>query len=190
MSVTRLTTNGLAGTKYDIASADNYYMEPIATTLLGTATGTVTFSNIPQNYKHLQIRAIARNTGTASSGVGFQLNGDTTASYSWHRLYADGSSATSYGEANSTIFGQVNITQSNQTASAFGVFVLDILDYANVNKFKTGRLLHGRDLNGSGTIALASSNWRNTAAITSILIFPASDNFDTNSRFSLYGIKG
>ena len=88
-----------------------------------------------------------------------------------------------------TFFGQINITQSNQTANAFGAFVVDILDYANSTTNKTGRILHGRDLNGSGTIALASSNWRNTNAITSITMFPAADNLAQYSTFALYGVK-
>lgn len=163
--------------------------DSLATITLSTSTASITFTGIPSTYKHLQIRGIARNTGTASSGLGIQLNGDTAANYSWHRLYGDGSSATSYGEPNSTIFGQINITQSNQTASAFGAFVVDILDYANSTTNKTGRILHGRDLNGSGTIALASSNWRNTNAITSITMFPAADSLAQYSSFALYGVK-
>ena len=49
---------------------DNNFMEPIATTLVGSTTvNVVTFNDIPQTYKHLQIRAISRRTGSSSSGA-------------------------------------------------------------------------------------------------------------------------
>lgn len=184
MAVTRLTTNGLTGTKYDIASADNYYMEPIATTLLGTTATTITFSNIPQGYKHLQIRAIAKASGT-NFNPKMQFNGDTGSNYSWHYIYGDGSTTVSSGGANQAfIYNSIISTNT----SIYNGFIIDILDYANVNKFKTTRELSGVDRNGGGEIALWSGNWRNTAPITSITF--SNGTFDTNTRFSLFGIKG
>ena len=55
--------------------------------------------------------------------------------------------------------------------STFGTFIIDILDYANTNKYKTTRALAGYDGNGSGGPSLDSGNWRNTNAITSIKLF-------------------
>lgn len=184
MSISRLTTNGLTGTKYDTVSADNYYMEPIATTLLGTTTTTITFSNIPQGYKHLQIRAIAKASGT-NFNPKMQFNGDTGSNYSWHYIYGDGSTAVA-GAGATQAFIYNSIISTN--ASMYNGFVIDILDYSNTSKFKTTRELSGQDRNGSGEIALWSGNWRNTAPITSITF--SNGTFDTNSRFSLYGIKG
>jgi hypothetical protein len=184
MAVTRLTTNGLTGTKYDIASADNYYMEPIATTLLGSTATTITFSNIPQGYKNLQIRAIAKASGS-NFNPKMQFNGDTTSSYSWHYIYGDGSTAIAgAGATQSFIYNSIISTN----ASMYNGFVIDILDYTNISKFKTTKELSGQDRNGSGEIALWSGNWRNTSPITSITF--SNGTFDTNSRFSLYGIKG
>lgn len=184
MAVTRLTTNGLTGTKYDIASADNYYMEPIATTLLGSTATTITFSNIPQGYKHLQIRAIAKASGT-NFNPKMQFNGDTSSSYSWHYIYGDGSSTVSgAGATQAFIYNSIIATN----ASIYNGFIIDILDYANTNKYKTTRELSGVDRNGGGEIALWSGSWQSTAPITSITF--SNGTFDTNSRFSLYGIKG
>jgi hypothetical protein len=191
MSITKLTTNGIVGAKYDTVSADNYYMEPIATNLLGSTTASVTFSNIPQNYKHLQIRGLARGT-TADTSVllRFQLNSDTGSNYARHILTGDGSTAGAAVDASQTVGGIGNIAAATATASIFGVVVCDILDYANVYKFKTIRSLAGNDRNGAGVVGLFSSLWMNTAAITSVSIFPAANSFDTNTRFSLYGIRG
>ena len=75
-------------------------------------------------------------------------------------------------------------------ASTFTAGVIDILDYANTNKYKTLRTLNGGDANGSGNIQIESGSWRNTAAITSITLTHNGSGFTQYSSFALYGIKG
>jgi len=193
MSVTKLTTNGVNGSKYDTVSADNYYMEPIATTLLGSTAATITFDNIPQGYKHLQLRQIARlnvsDTGTEITKLRF--NDDTSASYSHHSLYGTGSSAGAGSGVSQTMTNSGALLQRSNTTSVFTVGITDILDYSNVNKFKTVRTLTGADDNGAGWVGLYSGLWMNTAPITKIVLTPtAAINYGVNSRFSLYGIRG
>jgi len=79
----------------------------------------------------------------------------------------------------------------------WGIGVIDILDYTNTNKFKTTRCIAGTDSNGVistvySTVGIMSGNWENTNAITSItMVTPAtSANFNSGTRFWLYGIKG
>jgi predicted patatin/cPLA2 family phospholipase len=77
------------------------------------------------------------------------------------------------------------------TASTFGAGVIDILDYADTNKFKTTRTLNGVSSNASSAIDyifLVSGLWRSTSAITSITL--TGNNFAQYSHFALYGIKG
>jgi hypothetical protein len=192
MSITKLTTNGLTGSKYDTVSADNYYMEPIATNLLASTTASVTFSNIPQNYKHLQLRILGRTDRAVSlAGLAMRFNGDTSTSYSDHNVNGDGATAASNGDVSATYLFLARYPGASATASIFGTGVIDILDYTNVNKYKTSRSLAGVDLNGSGQVYLQSGLWMNTAPITSILIYAdVSGSLVANSRFSLYGIKG
>lgn len=195
MSITRLTTNGLTGTKYDTVSADNYYMEPIATTLLSGTSAAVTFSNIPQNYKNLQVRMLAQET-RATYGVGgftMQYNSDTGSNYSQHLLYGDGASAIAAAGASQS--SMLTGYAGTNTGGTFSGVIIDILDYANVYKYKTSRSLFGVDLNGTvggigGYVGMASGLWMNTAAITSIVLTPSFSPFTANSRFSLYGIRG
>jgi len=195
MSITKLTTNGIAGAKYDTVSADNYYMEPIATQFFASSGGAVTFSNIPQNYKHLQIRGVLRSTfanaGVSAASVAF--NGDTNnSSYSFHRLIGDGSGAsgtTGYGAA-STLDFIIPMINDSATSNSYSTFVIDILDYSSVLKAKATRSLNGSDLNNSnGSVSLRTQGWFNTAPITSITITPSTSNFKANTRFSLYGVK-
>ena len=80
---------------------------------------------------------------------------------------------------------------NSELGSTFGAVVIDILDYANTNKYKTIRSLSGTDYNNtSGAVGLFSGSWRNTNAITTIKITASSANLAQYSQFALYGIKG
>jgi hypothetical protein len=169
--------------------ANSYFQ--IGTTTVGAGgSATITFSSIPATYTHLQIRALCKST-IADSSVGSifgQFNSDTGSNYARHYVNGSGSAAASSGSASITsmFFGtNINANVSNGFASN----VIDILDYANTNKYKTTRSLSGADSNGAGFVQFMSGLWMNTAAITSITILPVSDSFAQYSSFALYGIK-
>ena len=168
--------------------------QSIATTTVGVGgQATITFSSIPSSYKHLQIRCMAR-TDRASTGdaVRVQFNNITTTSeYRSHFLYGDGSGAGAGSDGNTAGVTLYQLTGASATASIFGIMVIDILDYANINKHKTVRSLGGQDRNGAGEVDFSSGVWMNTAAINEIDIVPNSGtNFVQYSSFALYGIKG
>lgn len=169
--------------------------ESIATvTVGGGGAASVTFSSIPATYTHLQVRCIVRDDrGTTENSIAAYYNADSAGTnYGWHFLSGDGSSA-SDGDvlANNGIPLSFGIAAaSSASASIFGTSIIDILDYANTNKFKTNRGLIGLDRNGSGLLRLMSGLWRSTAAISTINIFPfASASFVQYSHFALYGIR-
>ena len=192
MSITKLTTNGLTGSKYDTVSADNYYMEPIGTVLVGSGgSATVDFTSIPQNYKHLQLRLIARGTSAnVQITTGYRLNGDSGTNYANHRLVATGN--TMYSQAStSDTQGYIGASEAaSGVANVFSGSIIDVLDYANVYKYKTIRTLSGVNDNTNEELQIRSTLWMNTAAITSISIFLASGNLAQHSKASLYGIRG
>jgi len=194
MRITKLTTNGIVGAKYDTVSADNYYMEPIATTLVGTGgTASINFTNIPQGYKHLQVRFICRGGDVAADrALTMRFNGDTGTNYAWHRLRGDGSAASAGAGATQDYIFCGSQVDGGTAANIFSAGVIDILDYSNVYKFKTARALGGFDKNGAtGYINFNSGLWMNTAPITSLsLLYANSVNTVQHSRFSLYGIRG
>ena len=165
--------------------------ESIATAVGTGSNTTITFSSIPSTYTHLQVRGFARSARTAGTGAGLQVivNSDSGANYSSHRLYGDGTSAGATGASGASYIINEDITADNQGANIYEAFIIDILDYANTNKYKTIRSLWGFDANGTGTARLISGNWRNTNAITSIS-FTTDTGFKTPSQIALYGIKG
>lgn len=170
----------------------------IATTTVGAGgTSTITFSSIPATYSHLQIRYMAKNSGTSENFVAMKwtYNSDTAANYSSHYIYGSGSvtgSAATTSASSAGGDGLIGIIFDNAVTvpNMFSVGILDIVDYANTNKYKTSKLLFGADLNGLGRISLLSSNWRSTSAINRIDLSCTTGNFIQYSQFALYGIKG
>lgn len=159
--------------------------DSIATTIVGAGgAATVTFSSIPNTYTHLQIRGIAKDTGTGqASTIRMKYNSDSGNNYTEHAIYGSGSVVAV--EASASIAYNYFYTGSAQ----IGSFVVDVLDYKNTNKFKTTKILTGSDRNGSdGLIGLFSGLWQNTNAITQIDI-TSSGTFAQYSSFALYGIK-
>ena len=182
MSITSIKT-GATGIS---AALDNNFMEPIATTLVGSGgVASVTFSSIPQGYKHLQIRGIQKMT-TATRWSWMQFNGDAGSNqYTYHSLQGNGSSASAAGSGFATTYGRVTLADTQ-----FGGVVFDILDYTNTSKIKVVRSLWGVDKNGSGYVGINSIAWNSTAAITSVTIgCEGSDTYTQNSQFTLYGVK-
>lgn len=162
--------------------------ESIASVTVGSGgAANVEFTSIPGTYAHLQIRFIHTVTN-GNTPTYMQFNSDSGSNYSRHYLVGSGTAVSAGGDPNQTdadIFGYtLGSSTTNPTAG-----IIDILDYANTNKYKTVRSLVGCDQNGSGEIDFVSNGWRSTSAITSIKI-DADFNFQQYSQFALYGIKG
>jgi hypothetical protein len=170
--------------------------------LISTAFGTgsssvITFSSIPSTYKHLQIRLVARGTSNYNGYLQIQFNGDAASNYSWHALNGGDNGSNVLSQAGSSASSILrnnyfdDIPSASNTTDAYGGGVVDVLDYGSTAKFKTVKQLFGKNSDYGYIVGLSSGSWRSTSAITSITL-TGSDlgNFTTQSRFSLYGIKG
>jgi hypothetical protein len=170
--------------------------ELIETITVGAGgASSVSFTSIPSTYKHLQIRGITRCTkaDTGAENLIGAFNSDTThTNYRSHVLEGFGSSASAGTIQLSGFYASIGLSIGNNAlANAFSVFVTDILDYTNTNKFKTVRMLSGVDTNGYGGVNLRSTLWMSTSAINSItLSLYNANNHAQYSSFDLYGIKG
>ncbi len=165
-------------------------MIPLSTFTATSNTATVTFSDIPQSYEHLQLRIFGQTSGTAYGRLAF--NSDTTnANYRAHYLAGTGATVVSgaWAQAYPGILVNGNGGWGNSANSAFSNTIIDILDYANTNKYKTTRTLAGYDNNGSGNIEFQSGLWLSAAAVTSMSLSLSANNFTQHSSFALYGIK-
>jgi len=168
--------------------------ESIATVTVGAGgASSITFSSIPSTYTHLQIRGIGQDNGAGITrrAMVAQINSDSGNNYAQHLMSGDGSAAGS-GATVSTNFAYLAYLPENGNGQyVYNSAVIDFLDYANTNKYKTIRSLNGFDANGYGSVLFASSLWMSTSAINSITITPrfASGTFSQYSSFALYGIK-
>jgi hypothetical protein len=158
--------------------------ESIATVTGNGSATSLSFTSISSAYKHLQIRGIAAGVNNTFADITF--NSDTGSNYASHDIYGDGAAA---GVEASATRANIPTTALPNVANIFNGLVVDILDYANTNKYKTARILQGRDTNGGGVIYFMSGLWQNTNAITSITITSRSGAIATYSSFALYGIK-
>lgn len=179
---------------YEPGLANSY--EWLESTILGSNTTSVTFSNLNTNYastyQHLQLRILARtNRNDTDDFLTINFNGDTGNNYASHRLRGNGTNVES--STPRTSYSRIetySLTAATQTANRFGVMIIDILDPFETNKYTTVKVLGG--LNGSyNFIGLSSGLWMNTNAVTTILLDQFfGTEFLSNSRFSLYGLKG
>ena len=178
---------GIIASSGGAAAGGDY--ESIATVTLGSAASSIDFTSIPSTYQHLQIRFMGSMTAGGPDDLRIQFNADTGNNYARHYLVGNGSTANASGTA-TTSFGVIGGNTLPTAANTFGVAVIDILDYANTNKYKTMRALAGNDANGTGYVGISSTLWQNTNAVTSIKLFPSSRTFPQYSTAALYGIKG
>jgi hypothetical protein len=162
--------------------------ELIESTILGSATASVTFTSggAWAGYKHLQVRATLKNS-SSDTDLRLRFNSDTGNNYALHNLYGySGSVASNAVTSTSAIVPgfQAISSETNQ----FGSMILDILDFQGT-KNKTIRSFTGNAGSSISYVSLRSGLWTNTAALTSLTLIPTSGNLAANCRFSLYGIK-
>ena len=191
-STSSLTTGSKSSKFWDQETLPGAF-ESIAVATSSGSDATITFSNIPQNYTHLQIRFSGRQSGAGSMpGATIKPNSATGSPYAWHNVYGSGSG--SPATQNGTTAGSLPIFQGiaavSATANVFSSAILDILDYASTTKNKTFRCLSGADLNGGGEIHFTSGLWMSTAAITQLDITSNATSFVQYTQAALYGIRG
>lgn len=166
--------------------------DSIATINVASSTaGSLTFSNIPQTYRSLQVRVICRAAGApAIISVFMQINGITTTTYTTRSVTGNGSTAsTAQNTSASNLFMGNAAPASN---NLYGAAVIEIPDYS-VARARSFKSVSGCDTNtaGAGTITLLSGYQTSAVAITSLSFFLGnSANWDTGSSLALYGIKG
>jgi hypothetical protein len=161
--------------------------EPIATTTLGSAALTITFSSIASSWTDLKL--VFSGTTTVAGYLAIQFNADTGTNYSVTSLYGTGASASSFAISSAT---EVNLSGISTTSTTLPFFVhTDVFSYAGSTN-KTILTGFHMDKNGSGGIERSVGLWRNTAAITSIKLIISNDptiTFAVGTTATLYGIK-
>ena len=163
--------------------------ESIATVSVGSGgSSSVTFTSIPSTYKHLQVRGIYRNPGAV---VYLNVTAGSV-NYGVKRHYLSGGNGNSvYASSNGPSASNglnLDVYVGALVANQFGAFVLNILDYADTNKYKTFRYLGGYE-DASSTLNFVSGYYDTTSAITALEFKGGGGNMAQYSHYALYGIK-
>lgn len=158
--------------------------EAIASTTLGSAATTVTFSSIAATWTDI-IAVINSGTSEGSNDCYIRFNNDSGNNYSGTYLYGNGSSAASARGSNMTggrYFGGV----------ADATHIFQIMSYSNTNVYKTFLLASQSTFGGASSVFRVAGLWQSTSAINRIDFVQTgggSNEFKTGTTFSLFGVK-
>jgi|688.fasta_scaffold263608_3 hypothetical protein len=160
---------------------------PIATTTLGSAQASVTFSSLG-SYTDL-VLVVGSATFSANSSFYMQYNSDTGTNYSSTRLTGNGSAASSSRQT--SVNGAQIGAGDGMSSSIVQTCIVQIQNYSNSTTYKTAIARWNRS---DAEVAATVSLWRNTNAITSIEIYGGfgngtkNSNMQTGTTLTLYGI--
>lgn len=163
---------------------DNTYTA-IATSTLGSAASSVTFSSIPATYTDL---VLVSNFGTTAAGEvsGLRLNTDTATNYSTTSIYgSSGQGVIAFKRSNDTVMNYGNWTGTTTGLNESNC-IYHIMNYSNTTTYKTAI---GRSNNAPAQTEITIGLWRNTAAVTSVTFLVSTTTLKAGATVTLYGIK-
>lgn len=166
----------------------NSYIPIASYTVPSGGATSIIFAGIPQTFTHLQIRMTTITSAGGGGGYAgyMELNGDTTATnYKSHGFEGNGSIVSAYAYSLPLMPWSLGVAATTGP----GASIIDVLDYTNINKYKTVRGFGGYDANGTGYISLSSMLWMNTSAITSINFNRSGTTWAANMNVSIYGVN-
>lgn len=164
----------------------------IASVAVGSGgTASIDFSSIPQTYTDLCIKISARtNRATPQDSFRITLNA-TNASYSYARLYSDGSAGPGADVSSGDSYLTGGYTNGNTgTANTFGSTEVYFSNYTTSSNKSV--ISDGVSENNATTayVGLVAASWSNSAAITSIKLESATGaTILQHSTATLYGIS-
>jgi hypothetical protein len=163
-------------------------------TITTSGVTEVTFNNIPQTYKHLQLRYMVRtNFSTQDTVYLYKFNNDGgNTNSSFYNLYGNGSVLQAGVQFSSYSAFAGYCPGSTALANVYGVGIVDILDYASRKKLKTIKAVSGWEDNSSGANNLISALPIDRPGLEPVTTLSVAFNgtIQSGSHFALYGIKG
>jgi hypothetical protein len=168
-----------------ITEADAY--SPIATYTFPSAANSYTFTSIPGTYDDLVI-IVANETASSGQTIEMIFNGDTANNYAFANITTPNGYGVDTVSGSSTSRNRIPIgsTYSGENATKGAIVICNINQYSQSSYPKVTTSTYGQaDIEANCCVG----SWTGTAPITSILLTLASANFQTGTRFTLYGIK-
>ena len=132
----------------------------LASITLQSASASISFSGIPQNYRDLVLVFNGEITASATLGA-YRFNGDETSSYTG--IYTANALSGTRSTTSADFF--------YQGAAGRSVATIQVMDYSATNKHKT---ILARSGQTQEWVFMYANRWANTAAITSMTLLPVS----------------
>jgi hypothetical protein len=185
-----LTSNG--------ASADPTFqtgpaMQLIEERVLAATSTTETF-NAFGTYKHIRIVVMGRGDKSATfTSISLRMNADSGSNYDGQ--FADSNNttnATPSPTAAATSVGVGWLPAASAPSDVAGFVEIEAFFVSGTTFHKTGKATTGLKLSSVAAGMFeghASFFYRSTSAVTSITLFPDSNNFIVGTTFSVYGIR-
>jgi large repetitive protein len=175
----------------------------IVTAYGNNSSTSITLTDIPQTYTHLQLRISGTmNVGTTNSFM-YRVNRTTSSTdYQVHSMYANRASSTNSFSSNETVGTTTWISTNSRTVQGpinvgdvvnAGAIITDIMDYTSTGKYITFASYAGHvdNTNASSETSFTSGLRQVVGPVTSIHIFNTGSNaIPSNVRVALYGLKG
>lgn len=158
--------------------------EAITTYTAPSNQSSITFTGISQSYTDLVLVGTGKSSATGNPNIFIRVgNGsiDTSANYSWTRMYGTGSTAGSSSSSNSSD----GVIWGDYTPNSFTADTIYFQNYSNTVTYKT---LLTRN-NSESSVHASVGLWRSTSAINQISLYCPGRDIVTGSTFTLYGIK-
>jgi hypothetical protein len=155
----------------------------IATTTLGTAANTISFSSIPATYTDLRIVLAASGVTTSGNEIRIEMNNDA-ANFGATFLTGNPATGVSSGRGTNT-YGRLS---GNSGTAGTGPFLVtaDLFSYRGSTQ-KTLLADFFPDNNGSGVVVKTVNLFLSTAAITQLTL-RCDGTFSIGTTATIYGI--
>ena len=150
-------------------------------------SSTISFTNIPQNYKDLCLKISARTTNAYfRDSVDIKFNGALTSAGTLKTILAQGTTVVSENQTN--LYVQIE-GNTGTTANTFGSAEIYIPNYTSSNnKSLSTDAVTENNAAADNALYLNAGLWSNVTAISSILL-SGGGSFMQYSTATLYGIR-
>ncbi len=150
----------------------------------GTTT-SVTYNNLPTNYKNIEIRG--QFSATANAYIFLQLNGVTSGSYYYDAARTDGSANQTMNTQTSDVAAYVSQQLNGQNTTFRDTFTITIPDYNNtLSRYRTALGMSASAAGGTNS-RRQFTHWgiNSTSAVSSITIYNTFA-FDTKTKWTVW----
>lgn len=163
----------------------------ISSTTLGSSAASFTFSSIPSGYTDLCLKVSARGDATTVNYFRVTFNGDSSTIYSDTEIQADGTTGgiASGRDTNSTRLNFIGLESNGYTANTFSSAEMYFPNYTSTTSKPSSYFGVMENNATTAYMGVDAGLYRNSIALTSVTLTPASGNFAASSTFTLYGLK-